>query len=67
MWICILAPVLGVTFLILNSQGFSFGKYLPYAVFMLCPLSHIAMMGLMHKKPKPEAVVGEKADASDCH
>ena len=70
MWVCIAAPIIAIAILALNSSGLiSVGRYLPYAVFLLCPLSHFAMMGLMHKKPASEkAVAGDVTkDGSDCH
>lgn len=70
MWICIAALIVAIAILALNSSdAISVGRYLPYAVFLLCPLSHFAMMGLMHKKPASEkAVVGDVTkDDSDCH
>lgn len=70
MWICIAAPIVAIAILALNSSGaISVGRYLPYAVFLICPLMHFAMMGLMHKKPVPEKVItGEESkNDSDCH
>lgn len=70
MWICIAAPIIALAILVLNRSGaISVGRYLPYAVFLLCPLSHFAMMGLMHKKPASEKAVvdGETKNDSDCH
>jgi uncharacterized membrane protein YhaH (DUF805 family) len=51
MWIlCIGVPVLGLTtWLLIPSSSTSLVKLLPYALFLLCPLSHFLMMPMMHR------------------
>lgn len=48
--LCILAPVTAIIFILLNNYDvLSISKYLPYGLLLLCPLSHLLMMPLMHK------------------
>ena len=48
--LCIGAPILGLAaWLLIPGSGTSIAKLLPYALFLLCPLSQFLMMPLMHK------------------
>lgn len=50
MILCIAAPILGlVAWALVPSSGASLTRFLPYALFLLCPLSHFLMMPLMHR------------------
>ena len=71
--VCVAAPILGLILwiLILDSNS-TVTKLLPYALFLLCPLSHFLMMPLMHKTRKnhdDEAKVIEidSQNESSCH
>jgi hypothetical protein len=66
--LCIVGFVAAAAAMLLNRFGVDIGGYLPYVLLLLCPLSHLLMMPLMHK-----AMSGEKTqDAQDeqkpsCH
>lgn len=48
--LCLIAPAVAIVMLILTRSGsVNLGSYLPYALFLLCPLSHFLLMPLMHK------------------
>ena len=71
--VCVAAPILGLILwiLILDSNS-TVTKLLPYALFLLCPLSHFLMMPFMHKTRKnhdDEAKVIEidSQNESSCH
>lgn len=50
--LCIGAPAAGMLLLLLNRSGaITFGgSFLPYLLFLFCPLSHLLMMPVMAKK-----------------
>ncbi len=50
MALCVIAPITAMLILILNRSGvINIGSYLPAVMLLLCPLSHLLMMPLMHK------------------
>ena len=51
MALCIGAPIVGMLLLFLSRAGIITlgGAFLPYILFLLCPLSHFLMMPLMMK------------------
>ena len=73
--ICIGAPLLGLTmWLLLPGANNSILKLLPYALFLLCPLSHILMMSMMHRSNGHDHVQdgaqvkeNESKEQSSCH
>lgn len=68
MALCVLAPMAVLVLLILGRSGsINIGSYLPYALFLLCPLSHFLLMPLMHKNMEKRSDAGESGINSSCH
>lgn len=64
LWFGIVSAIIGV-FILVSSIGsnVNIDRYLPYGLLLLCPLSHLFMMGMHGNKHSQTEVQKEKS----CH
>jgi hypothetical protein len=68
MALCVGGPIIGWMFLMIGrSGGNSVRSYLPFAFFLLCPLSHLLMMRFMHKDNDNGLDKDRKNSGPSCH
>lgn len=66
--LCVIAPITAMLILILNRSGvINVGSYLPTVMLLLCPLSHLLMMPLMHKAMDKGHNSEENGHKPSCH
>lgn len=67
LWIGTLSAVIAVFILVSNiGENNSYGKYLPYGLLLLCPLSHLFMMN-MHKGSHDHSKNEDNEKNKSCH
>lgn len=68
MILCMGGPVTAMLLLVLSRSGaVTLPVWLPYTLFLLCPLSHILMIPLMKKPSVKDGGVEDDGGKSGCH
>jgi hypothetical protein len=65
--ICVIAPIAALAAFMINRFGnINLSGLLPYALLLLCPLSHLLMMPFMHKMMNKNGE-GKDDNSKNCH
>lgn len=67
LWFGCISAIIGVFIIVSNiDDNSSYGRYLPYGLLLLCPLSHLFMMN-MHKDSHDHNQIDDKDNSKNCH